>query len=477
MSYLLVDTAHYAALADNKRLLMDAVQSVVKQHGVYLANKTDAAKDLLSEALSAAQKRFDALLERLEVIAVEVLAKAPESLDQFKELYSHDFRELFEHLISFAESALPISALTGTSFRVPTGKEYEHAILLTASAFDSAMRSSIRDRIIAIGFAVWDENKLKELLDSIEHHTIIIPSGTKLTDPSYELFSKYFIEDNVPTALLFGSGAAVAVTSRGLPSGMPTWDQFIEAIVLETGRIRGWSSTELDEAKKNAARNPLEQLALCQQAIPAYWDEVLDEMFSWATIEGKVKNVSLYRNLHLLPFRIRMTTNYDGLYERINNVHTVNYHNLDKAIARWSNSKWSTRIAKIHGCVDSADDLIVTEADYNKRYGERAWLEMFRDIFRNYNVLFVGFGLSDSYFKFAFKNVIPASPISGRHYYIFSDEQSADKKAYYLKEYRLELISYPKGQHQYQSYYIQDLVLRYRKSLSAKALSVVAPPK
>lgn len=477
MAYSSLDNAHYSALAEDKRLFLESVQAISQQHATYMADKTDAAKQLLIDTFTASQKQFDAVFERLEVIAVDVLAKAPEALDQFNELYSHDFQELLEHLISFAEAALPISALIGKTFRVPASREYEHAIALSACALNATLRSSIRDRMQAIGCAVWDETKLKEIIDAMEYHTIIIPSGTVLADPNYELFSKFFIDDGIPTALLFGSGASVAVTSRGLPDGMPTWDQFVEAIVTETGKIKGWSATELDEAKKNASRNPLEQLALCQQAIPAYWDEVLDEMFSWATIEGKIKNVSLFRNLHLLPFKIRMTTNYDSLYERINNVHTVNYHNLHKAIVRWSNGKWSTRAAKIHGCVDSADDLIVTEADYNKRYGDKGWSDMFRDIFHHNNVLFVGFGLSDSYFKFAFKNVIPPSAIPGRHYYIFSDEQNPDKKSYYLKEYRLELITYPKGQHQYQSYYIQDLVSRYRKSLSSKALSVVARPK
>ena len=427
-------------------------------------------REALRKAIPIVQTALNKLLEIMEIIAVEVLGKAPDSFAQFKELFCDDFVEIIKLIPGYAKTFKSISDAIGVSFSMPTNSEYKNAIVLAASLLDPSERSTVQSSMAAAGFPVWDDSRLTAIRAAIENHTIEIPASAVLDDPTYGVFAKLFIADEIPTALLFGSGSAVAVTSYGLPNGMPTWKEFIKYICNETAKIRGWSPTDLTDALTNAAANPLEQLSLCQQEMISYWEETIDNLFSWPNTERKVKNVALYRNLHYLPFRMRMTTNYDSLYERINNVHIVNHYNLANAIVRWQNNQWSTRVAKIHGCVDSADDLIVTESDYNKRYASEDWNRIFTNIFSNYNVLFVGFGLSDPYFKFAFKKAIPPNSIPGRHYYIFSDEQRREKKEYYYKEYRLELITYPQGQHVYQSYYIQDLLKRYHTAVDAKKL-------
>ncbi|WP_437727052.1 SIR2 family protein [Sorangium sp. So ce861] len=464
MNWTFIFNGAYSTLRDRKQAFEAAISKLIKA-----APGSDASSSF-DEAVHA----FADMYSSAQLLATELAARFPDSYSDLCQFYASDFAQLLVMFAEYTDVLVDHASKLGKTFSPPGGSDYEQFINVAALCTPDPDR----DRYLLIsakhGLPRWDATTLDKKLKNLRDRIIEIPAGVDLDDPVFERVCDQLLVRQIPTALIFGSGGSIAVTSMGLPNGMPNWPQFIKYVIELAAKDGRWDSAKKQSLIDDAKRDPVRVVDRCKSALGGYWEEALEDLFSWSVVEGKVRRITLYRNLSILPFAARLTTNYDALYERINNVPAIGQQNLSKAIVKWRNGKWATYIAKIHGSIDSGDDLVVTETDYNELYNKEAWRAALRDVFLNYNVLFVGFGLSDPYFLFLMNRVVQdlkqaRSP--DRHYYIFTDEDDEYNRQHFEKQYGLEFVRYPRAAHIYQEYYIQRLVERYRDILNKSPLS------
>ncbi len=113
----------------------------------------------------------------------------------------------------------------------------------------------------------------------------------------------------------------------------------------------------------------------------------------------------VHRTLAALPFRIVLTTNFDGLMERA-------FHDAGKAPQVTFYERYGDRkepevptpekplVYKLHGTIDKLDSMVVTEDDIVEfaaclMFGDPPVPELIRGLFEADSFLFIGYGLKD----------------------------------------------------------------------------------
>ena len=100
----------------------------------------------------------------------------------------------------------------------------------------------------------------------------------------------------------------------------------------------------------------------------------------------------LYSN----PASVRIvTTNFDTLFEQASDVVFESRPNVFEAPALPLGTKFSG-IVHLHGSIDRADDMVLTDKDFGHAYLTEGWARRFLlELFRVYTVLFVGYSHND----------------------------------------------------------------------------------
>jgi hypothetical protein len=155
----------------------------------------------------------------------------------------------------------------------------------------------------------------------------------------------------------------------------------------------------------------------------------------------------LHDSLLDLDPNIIVTTNYDRLVERASrsgfNVHPYSSRTVGSDLRLGS-----PLLLKIHGSVDSPQDMILTRTDFAKirREGKHA-LDALQALFFTRTTLFVGYGFADPDLHLLLENAV--GPIGGPpgHYWLTDDGIPAHMIRIARDCYGTQPILYQKGQY------------------------------
>lgn len=449
--------AQYHTLAREKTAFETTFQAFLAHHSSGPANEP-----LFRDAVAG----YHALFVAAEHLSATLNVYFPWAFEQFASVVRDDLSQLLGFLYQYAEVLKSFATKFGwAGAPLPTGADYETFRHLGALSASPAERAAIRGTATALGAATWDDARLVQLETALAASMQPIPSGVTLTHPQYLKFRDLFLVQRRPFAIILGAGAAINVTSKGLPTGLPDWDELLRYLIdvaKRYGMAPGEAKLCEDWVAKNNGNNAAD---LCKKYIGDYWSEEIEKVFAWPAVEPRLRNTSLYRNLAELPFFARLTFNYDSSYERVNNVDFLSAAFLEHALIRWQRNQWREKLLKLHGNIDSGEPIVLSTGEYVALYGRPDWDNLLQRLFQSYQILFLGASLSDARFEFLLSKagVAATKAIPDHVHFMITEEQPSAIVDMWRANHRVNLIPFPHGQYAYVNYYVQDLLDFYRK--------------
>jgi tetratricopeptide (TPR) repeat protein len=220
------------------------------------------------------------------------------------------------------------------------------------------------------------------------------------------------------------NGKAIAIVGSGLTTqvGGPSWDDLLYGILAEACKIRPEETEKIKAAFQEIKDNHLLGAAALLKSVLGSgfpnavvrqidWkrallprkeikemDDICDALFETC---GPCEKRNLipsinHRMIMQLPFRAIITTNYDRLLEKastaekINSVFTRSYPYLPKRVVE---GKWF--LLKVHGCVDTPEDIILSRDDYRKALFGEPLHDMLDSLFKTNEKFWIGYGHND----------------------------------------------------------------------------------
>jgi len=102
---------------------------------------------------------------------------------------------------------------------------------------------------------------------------------------------------------------------------------------------------------------------------------------------------------------------------------------------------------KLHGSIDDPKSICVTATDYDRRYAESSYLFAYQNTIGVYNILFVGFSLTDEYVLQQFERSSALfSKLTGPHFALLSSDDARSTKQLW-ERYQITVIAYPSHKH------------------------------
>ncbi|WP_343713357.1 SIR2 family protein [Inquilinus sp.] len=159
--------------------------------------------------------------------------------------------------------------------------------------------------------------------------------------------------------------------------------------------------------------------------------------FSPADIHAEILN---------LDGRIVFSLNFDDIYERyVNSIHRgsyiiKNYHDSDVSEYLRGNGRY---IIKIHGSLNSPENLIFTQRDYSAaRIKHSSFYQAFDASLLTHTFLFIGSGHSDPDINLLLENQNFGFPTQVPHYFLTSAGFGEDRKASLRENRNLKVLEY-----------------------------------
>ena len=190
--------------------------------------------------------------------------------------------------------------------------------------------------------------------------------------------------DSLLSALRDGSLVvfAGAGVSMGEPSGLPDFKSLAKEIARGTGQ-------DLDEEESE------------DRFLGRLHDEgkKVHELAAQTLVSGQPQPTQLHTDLlRLFPAQqsVRLvTTNFDMLFEQAAEEVFDSKPEVFRAPALPLGSKFNG-LVHVHGAVDRADDMVLTDSDFGRAYLTEGWARRFvLGLFNSYTVLFVGYSHSE----------------------------------------------------------------------------------
>ncbi|EHZ7340744.1 TPA: SIR2 family protein [Vibrio vulnificus] len=269
--------------------------------------------------------------------------------------------------------------------------------------------------------------------------------------------------------LFVGAGASMMV-------GMPSWGGLAGAALnslVESGCI---NYSELEQLKK---LDPKKQLSIAdfisqEKGIPLDLSQHLKARWS----------SSIYPNINSIKATC-VTTNYD---------HELNPLPLDDASEKETKAsvmrksgvenlqaadlKVPGTVIHLHGDMDNPDTMIVTTRDYLAHYDEIKVQHFLSELFRDYVVVFIGYGLEETEIL---EHILRRSGVKDndneRQRFLlqpfFKNEQSLYErlKVYHQKSFGVHLIGYARDEKDYRQ--LEDVIEQWALKLNVRPPSLV----
>lgn len=162
-----------------------------------------------------------------------------------------------------------------------------------------------------------------------------------------------------------------------------------------------------------------------------------------------IKNPNIYDDIYKLR-GLFITTNADTHFDRLFNPPNILYRASDFI----ANSLDSINLYHIHGSVKDRTSLIFTVSEYIKRYTEPKFNTFLEKIFREYTVLFLGYGVAEfEIIEFILRNNPKNPALKPRHFLIspfYSGEENILRyEQTYYNDLGINILGYEKDENGY----------------------------
>ena len=172
----------------------------------------------------------------------------------------------------------------------------------------------------------------------------------------------------------------------------------------------------------------------------------------------------IHKDIFLLDSRIVITPNFDKIYESYaaneakGTIITKYYYDSDIVDVLRDDAYV---ILKIHGCIDSPNQLIFSKLDYvEKRNQYRSFYEILEALALTKTFIFIGAGLNDPDIQLLLENHAFRHKVSHKHYFILPKKYTSSQELkVYSESMNLEFILYDdKLEHKELKDSIKDLI-------------------
>lgn len=223
-------------------------------------------------------------------------------------------------------------------------------------------------------------------------------NGETVSDiPALSDFLKIYRERLDDIVFFVGAGL-----SRPL---FPGWETALsELLTLVSKRFNYPKKKEAAIRKMLNAGNFLDVADACARDLGennyrAFIEQQFDKDFALADVPQAYAAL-----LDLKPQTI-LTTNYDRIPEVGGQGKYLIFTNTDIGEAESAIQKNRLSVFKLHGSVTQQSSIILTRAEYQNIYQNDAFKDFIKAVFKLKIVIFLGFGLADSYFNFVLENI------------------------------------------------------------------------
>ena len=284
--------------------------------------------------------------------------------------------------------------------------------------------------------------------------------------------------------VIFFCGAGISI-----PAKLPSFKGLVEKLCLRFGG----ASTSVRDAIK--AKKFDTAIGLLENEIAGGKDavrEAVAEILTSTKINSKSKSQSIHAHKHLLTLgmnrdqKLRLiTTNYDLLFEKAIAAKNPNLKTCQAPLLPVPKQRWDA-LVYLHGLLppDSStqglDDLVLNSADFGLAYLTERWAARFlSELFRNFSVCFVGYGINDPILRYIL-DALAADRASGelvQDAFIFAEcsaeKVKAEKTATEWQNKNVTPILYKKHSNHYYLYQIlHDWAEAYSDGSDAKIKSI-----
>lgn len=242
-------------------------------------------------------------------------------------------------------------------------------------------------------------------------------------------------------AILVGAGASVG-------AGLPTWPQFLEAMVAVAEKQNVVAADKAGEYR-SLISDPSKYLMIAsglKEDLGSYFAKVVEDTFKAPKPQPTALHKALVR-LDKLPFII--TTNYDTIIERSyraevdDDVSVLTYQDEGELQRRLFAQEFF--ILKAHGDAQRAGNgIILTERDYRETlYRKRAYQHLLTGMFTMFSMVFVGASMNDPETRLLLNYIADAYPqdLGPSHYAVMAKEQlTAVEQDRWFKDLKVQIV-------------------------------------
>jgi len=285
---------------------------------------------------------------------------------------------------------------------------------------------------------------------------------------------------NIPNQLVesINNGRCVIFVGSGLSSRLftklgkkyPTWSGLLQAFLDYSFH---YDLIEKSEAEMLCEMIKKGNLTMTAQILRDKANDTEFEEFLAGIFRNDNRFDSIHDSIMNLPFSFVLTTNYDAILECVfsykYNKPIPTYTNLQISSVNNAISKKEYFLFKIHGTYEQLNTIVLTKNDYQALYYNRAYINILKNIFTNFSVLFVGFSYSDPDIEFIVSELSHEFAANNRMHYLLSSEKTYNslEQEYMKKKERLTIIEYENadGSHSGVDFFFKELSLKVKKKL------------
>ncbi len=171
-----------------------------------------------------------------------------------------------------------------------------------------------------------------------------------------------------------------------------------------------------------------------------------------------------------------LTTNYDDGFDKYFLTQDIIYRHEDfEKLGITGNSIESGKLYHIHGSIMDPPSMVLTEADYAKKYGINGmnFMSFLKKVFQDHSILFIGYGLQENVIRYAVNNAMQVR--DNTHFILkdyFSDETTKyNQELEYLGASGIQVVSYLKDVENYQK--MINIIKSWSSQLTKTEISMI----
>jgi len=253
-------------------------------------------------------------------------------------------------------------------------------------------------------------------------------------------------------------GAGISKNSQNSNGQRPKdWKEFLESAteLLQAPKIK----TEIKKQIKFG-----DYLTACEIIKKELGRDSFNSLIRTEFLTPQFQKAKIHEHIHKLDSRIVITPNFDKIYDtyasHISSGSTITKSFLDTDLAD-SIRRPERLIIKIHGSVDSADNIIFTRKDYSEaRTKHRDFYQIVEALSLTHTFIFLGCGVNDPDIRLLLEDLNFKYPFSKQHYIVMPKNTVHQKiKDIISDTMKLNILEYDsKDHHSALTTSLEDLV-------------------